>query len=101
MGGREGIGAYALSVGCVSLGLCAVTIVHRSLHSEQAQAVSDEPLLVCLATPGASACSVSALAAIFLMLWWAAGACTLTFYSPFPNPGNGYFACWVAFCCTV
>eukprot|EP00403_Amphidinium_massartii_P027775 CAMPEP_0178389424 /NCGR_PEP_ID=MMETSP0689_2-20121128/10109_1 /TAXON_ID=160604 /ORGANISM="Amphidinium massartii, Strain CS-259" /LENGTH=526 /DNA_ID=CAMNT_0020009873 /DNA_START=91 /DNA_END=1671 /DNA_ORIENTATION=- len=40
--------------------------------------------------------NVMKFAAIFLLVWWAAGTACMTVESPFPYTGNGYFGSWMA-----
>jgi len=69
--------AYAVAVGSVSLILC---VLHFILYN------------FC---PGMIA-NFNKYIPIFFFLWWAIGTIVMTFDKPFPDTGNGYFACWGA-----
>lgn len=40
------------------------------------------------------------LLALFLFVWWTAGACVCTFTAPYISSGNGYFGVWVSWACS-
>jgi len=45
--------------------------------------------------------TLNRLLACFLFFWWGVGAGILTIRSPFTVTGNGYFAVWAGFACSV
>lgn len=45
--------------------------------------------------------SIMQLYSLFMVVWWAAGAAVLTFFSPFTATCNAYFAIWAAFVCSL
>lgn len=95
--GRIGLGLYAFVVGGVSLALVLVVFIHHSIQPREAAELAHH-----------SACkscdivfSVNALLAIFLTLWWAAGATVMTFFGPFTATSNPYISCWAALICCI
>ena len=44
---------------------------------------------------------MASLLAIFLTLWWAAGATVMTFFGPFTATSNPYISCWAALICCI
>jgi len=73
---------YSLAVGITSLFVCAAFLL---LAERQPDALS---------RPISGGPSLQTLLALFLLLWWAAGAGVLTFMDPFRVTSNGYFSCW-------
>eukprot|EP00929_Paragymnodinium_shiwhaense_P003394 TRINITY_DN103888_c0_g1_i1.p1 TRINITY_DN103888_c0_g1~~TRINITY_DN103888_c0_g1_i1.p1 ORF type:complete len:536 (+),score=75.40 TRINITY_DN103888_c0_g1_i1:153-1760(+) len=55
----------------------------------------------CIVRPFSEICRPHVKAiALFLLVWWAAGAFSATFYGPYYDvawAANGYFGCWIAF----
>eukprot|EP00966_Prymnesium_polylepis_P069400 1612948-Prymnesium_polylepis.1 len=96
--GRQGWGLYALFAGGVSLACVLVVLLHRVLHADQA---ADLEATVFCSGCGAAAWRGDMLLATFLALWWAAAVIALTFFGPYGVTSNSYFACWVAFGCSV
>lgn len=77
----DGLDAYAVVVGCVSLAACLpLLLLHFEFFNAEDLKVSElAPHLV-----------------TFLLIWWVVAWFTLTFISPFAGLSNGFFACWVA-----
>eukprot|EP00754_Rhynchopus_humris_P031913 Rhum_TRINITY_DN15366_c5_g1::Rhum_TRINITY_DN15366_c5_g1_i1::g.150124::m.150124 len=76
---------YAWGIACavVSLVFCGVLLLLWKIGH--------------IGTPAIPGAKGELITAVFLLLWWAAGAAVLTFDNPFRFPGNGYFSTWCAF----
>ena len=81
---ESGMGAYAVSVGAVSLTLTLALAVLLHVCTDCLERL----------TPGPKRVTVLQALAGFLTMWWLAGACVMTFHGPFVNTSNGYFSSW-------
>jgi len=45
--------------------------------------------------------NLNSMLTVFLFIWWGVAAGILTIENPYTNPGNGYFATWVGFGCSI
>ena len=85
--------AFGVAVGSISLGLCIMVLLlakYRPVKYMQwtLPKVRGE-------------WTVSQLFSLFLAVWWCAAAAVLTFFSPFTQTSNAYFAIWAAFVMSV
>jgi len=79
----SGIGAYAVSVGTVSLILVLLLFL---LAKQKPEKIGGETV---------RKLTLLQLAAGFFFVWWGVGCGILTFHAPYQSTSNAYFACWI------
>lgn len=87
-------GDYSMTVAVVSVTFCFML---QLLQQQSAATLEKELFVLCkLGT-----ISIQRLWALFMLVWWGAGAGVLTFKAPFVGTSNGYFAAWAGLICTA
>ncbi|GBG31445.1 Hypothetical Protein FCC1311_076692 [Hondaea fermentalgiana] len=77
--GCNGNSGYAIAVGAISF----VVVLTRVLLGAKFPEAGSKPLIM------------------FLIVWWTVALIVLTFFNPFQDVGNGYFATWASLICSV
>ena len=85
---------YAVLLGAVSFAIGSLMLLWNTYHVRSLDGA-------CCRLPKVGDITAGFLLAIFLLLWWAAGAGIVTFDGPFTTTSNGYFAAWAGLACSV
>ena len=88
-------GDYSMSVAVVSFTSCFML---QLLQQQDGGASLEKELF---SVPKLGALSTQRVWALFMLVWWGAGAGVLTFKEPFVGTSNGYFAAWAGLICTA
>ncbi|EED93862.1 predicted protein [Thalassiosira pseudonana CCMP1335] len=87
---------YALSVACVSLGICLILQTAEFLVPGFLERV-----VIKQREDGRGGHTIEKICSVFLLIWWLIGTGIITFRGPFVETSNGWFAAWGGLLATI
>jgi len=91
---------YTISVGATAAAFAFVGLLLLALGSRYSSGRHPADKVI-FAAPVLGDMSLSSVVALFLFVWWGIAVYILTFYGPFVDTTNGYFAVWIGFASSI